>query len=109
VALSHTGLALGAECAMTFTLTRHGEPVTDLEPFLGAMGHLVMISEDHVAYVHSHPLPENATTGPRVQFNMTFSRTGLYKTWGQFQHHGRVITAPFVVEVSIDGHSHRSG
>jgi hypothetical protein len=104
VTLTHTGLALGAECAMTFTLTRRGRPVTDLEPFLGAPGHLVLIRDDGGAYVHSHPLPENATTGPRVQFNMVFSRPGLYKAWGQFQRRGRVITVPFVIEVTPDGH-----
>jgi len=104
VTMTHTGLALGAECAITFTLTRNGKPVTDLEPFLGASGHLVVIRDDGGDYVHSHPLPENTTTGPRVQFNLYFSHTGLYKAWGQFQRRGRVITVPFVIEVTPDGH-----
>lgn len=99
VALSHTPLIPGRECAMTFTLTRGGRPVTDLEPFLGAMGHLVMISEDRAAYVHSHPLETSATIGPRVEFKTRFERTGIYKAWGQFQRRGRVLTVPFVVEV----------
>ena len=106
--LTHTALALDAESALTFRLTRSGKPVTDLEPFLGAMGHLVVISADRATYVHSHPLPANATTGPTVQFNTTFPRTGVYKAWGQFQRHGRVVTVPFVFEVTIDGHSHPS-
>ena len=102
VTLSHTPLVPDAECSMTFTLTRGGKPVTDLEPFLGAMGHLVMISEDRAAYVHSHPLERNATTGPSVRFQVAFTRTGTYKAWGQFQRKGRVLTVPFVVVVSAD-------
>ena len=106
VTLAHTALALDAECALTFTLMRGGKPVTDLEPFLGAMGHMVVISQDRATYVHSHPLPGNATNGPSVQFNTTFPRTGIFKAWGQFQRHGRVITVPFVFEVTPDGHTH---
>jgi hypothetical protein len=100
IALSHTPLTPDAECAMTFTLTRRGKPVSDLEPFLGAMGHLVMISEDRSSYVHSHPLEQTATMGPSVRFAVRFARTGTYKAWGQFQRRGRVLTVPFVVKVA---------
>lgn len=98
VTLTHDPLVPGAECRMTFTLSRSGKPVTDLEPFLGAAGHLVMISEDRGSYVHSHPL--EASAGPTVEFRVRFDRTGTYRAWGQFQHQGRVVTVPFTVEVS---------
>jgi hypothetical protein len=39
-------------------------------------------------------------TGPRVEFRTWFPRTGLYKAWAQFQRGGRVLTVPFVVEVT---------
>lgn len=103
VMLSHTPLLPATDCTMTFTLRRGGKPVTDLEPFLGAMGHLVMISEDRASFVHSHPREQTPVMGPSVAFNMRFERTGLYKAWGQFQRRGRVITVPFVVRVSADG------
>ena len=32
-----------------------GQPVSDLQPYLGAMGHCVAISEDTTLYLHSHP------------------------------------------------------
>jgi Heavy metal binding domain len=102
VVLSHDPLIPGREVAMTFTLTRGRKPITDLEPYLGTMGHLVVISEDRAAFVHSHPR-ESSGTGPSVVFRMRFERTGLYKAWGQFQRKGRVITVPFVVRVSADG------
>lgn len=102
VTLTHGPLAPGRECTITFTLARGGKPVTDLEPFLGAMGHLILISEDRASFVHSHPLDQSAT-GPGVEFKTSFQRTGVYKAWGQFQRRGRVITVPFVVQVSDDG------
>ena len=38
------------------TVTRDGEPVTDLQPYLGAFGHLVAIRDGDLAYLHVHPL-----------------------------------------------------
>ena len=90
---------------LTFRATRDGKPVTDLEPFLGAMGHLIVVSEDRKRFVHSHPIepPNGAPTrrgGPEVVFGALFPVPGLYKAWGQFQHQGKVLTVPFVVEVA---------
>ena len=76
-----------------------GKPVSDLQPYLGAMGHLVIISEDSREYVHAHPLSE-AKTAPdgAVEFAAHFPKSGLYKAWGQFQRGGSVFTVPFVLE-----------
>jgi hypothetical protein len=100
VTISHSPLVPGETCAMTFSLRRHGRPVTDLEPFLGAGGHLVLISQDRASYRHSHPL--ETRPGPSVTFQVRFERTGIYKGWAQFQRHGRVLTVPFVVGVALD-------
>ena len=107
ISLSHTPLTVGADCTMTFTVARRGKPVTDLEPFLGTAGHLIMISQDHAAYVHSHPVSPDS--GPRIEFQTRFGRSGLYKAWGQFQHRGRVLTVPFVVEVMAEAPSTSGG
>ncbi|MEJ7595471.1 MAG: hypothetical protein WKF77_28480 [Planctomycetaceae bacterium] len=76
-----------------------GKAVTDLEPYLGAMGHLVIISADGRDYVHAHPLSE-AQTAPdgAIEFAAHFPKPGIYKAWGQFQRGGSVFTAPFVLE-----------
>ena len=73
-----------------------GKTVTDLDPYLGAMGHLVIISADGRDYVHAHPLSE-AKTAPdgAVAFAAHFSKPGIYRMWGQFQHQGTVFTVPF--------------
>jgi hypothetical protein len=103
VTLSHTPLTPDTECTLSFTITRHGKPVMDLEPFLGAAGHLIVISQDLGVFVHSHPLA--MSSGPVLEFKARFTRTGLYKAWGQFRHHGQVLTVPFVVEVAEESPS----
>lgn len=87
------------EAILTFTLTdRAGKPLTDLQPYLGAMGHLVILSADGKEYVHSHPA-EGKTTNHIVAFEAHFAKPGLYKGWGQFLRQGKVRIVPFIMEV----------
>jgi hypothetical protein len=75
--------------------------VSDLQPYLGAMGHLVIISADGADYVHAHPLSESRSAPEGVvEFAAHFPKPGLYKAWGQFQRHDTVFTVPFVLQHS---------
>jgi YHS domain-containing protein len=95
-----------------------GRPVRDLQPFIGAMGHLLAISQDGKEVVHTHVLqsashpamggqkepfrvtPAMVTpTGPALSFKLTVSQGGIYKTWAQFQRRNRVYTVPFTFYV----------
>jgi len=93
------------EAQLAFRLERDGQPVTDLSPYIGAMGHCVIISEDTQSYLHSHPeqfsaAPSpNARGGPEVDFHTMFPRPGRYKVWGQFKRGDKIIVADFVVNV----------
>ncbi len=79
-----------------------GQVVSDLQPYLGAMGHLVIISADGAEYVHAHPLSESQTAPEGVvEFAAHFPKPGLYKAWGQFQRHDAVFTVPFVLQHAI--------
>lgn len=73
-------------------------PITDLEPYLGAIGHVVILTEDGERYIHVHA-DEGQGSGPEAVFETEFPRSGIYKIWGQFQRKGEVFTVPFVVEV----------
>ncbi|MFO0895011.1 MAG: heavy metal-binding domain-containing protein [Phycisphaerales bacterium] len=97
----------GGATHMAYTIMRDGKPVTDLAPYLGAMGHLVIIKEDLKEFVHSHPHEggEHAHDasrkgGPKVDFEAHFKTPGIYKGWAQFQHGGKVITVPFTFGVA---------
>lgn len=88
------------ETTLTFTISRKGLPVTDLEPFLGAGGHCVILSEDGRSYLHSHPLEMGGDRfGPSITFHTLFPRPGAYKVWAQFQHQGKPLTFDFVIKV----------
>jgi predicted small lipoprotein YifL len=79
-----------------------GKPVSDLQPYLGAMGHLVIISADGSEYVHAHPLSEaGAAPDGVVEFAAHFPDPGIYKAWGQFQRNGTVFTVPYVLKHEV--------
>jgi hypothetical protein len=80
-----------------------GNPIIDLEPLMGAGGHSVIISSDIQEFLHVHPTDEvepNWKGGPNISFRTSFPKPGLYKTWGQFQHKGKIIMADFVLKVT---------
>ena len=78
-----------------------GEPVTDLEPYLGAWGHMLLASSDLADVVHSHPLLEETTErGPTITFQTMFAREGWYRVWAQVQRRGRLLTFGFTVRVA---------
>jgi len=84
-----------------------GEPVKDLQPYLGAWGHTLIISEDARSYVHSHPqvtIPDDADRSRIVgsaeqAFDVFFPQPGIYRVWSQFQRRGKVITVSFTIKV----------
>jgi hypothetical protein len=63
----------------------------NLEPYLGALGHLILIHEDAVTFVHSHPDDHPAAPGTLV-FQARFPKPGVYHAWVQFQRAGKVFT-----------------
>jgi hypothetical protein len=93
----------GASTKLTMHVSRNGKPVTDLEPYLAAYGHLVMLREGDMAYIHVHPdgMPGDGKTapGPTIEFYATAPSYGPYRLFLQFQHQGKVVTAEFTVNV----------
>ncbi|MGH9203725.1 MAG: hypothetical protein ACRD2A_21065, partial [Vicinamibacterales bacterium] len=86
-----------------------GAPVTDVEPYLGAFGHTLVMSADTLHYVHAHPvelLPEAASSGvpakggPVLTFKAMVPKPGRYRLWTQIKRKGTVSTVQFTVEVA---------
>jgi hypothetical protein len=73
------------------------EPGEGIEPYLGAWGHLLAVSDDLIDGIHQHPIYANG--GPEIQFNVFFPREARYKIWVQFQRLGVVNTASFTIPV----------
>lgn len=74
-------------------------PLSELQPYMGAMGHLVVLSSNGKEYVHAHPADEKQTTGSVVAFEAHFMKPGLYKGWAQFSWRNETRVIPFVMNV----------
>jgi len=100
----HGDLKPGADAKLTLSVERDGEPVTDLEPYLGAYGHLVALRSGDLAYLHVHPDggPEDGSTepGPDVVFYAAVPSAGTYHLYLDFKHQGEVRTAAFTVNTT---------
>ena len=97
-------LVAGTESELTLTVSREGQPVTDLEPYLGALGHLVAIREGDLAYLHVHPLDETeGAGGPQVRFAVEVPTAGRYALFFDFSHGGVVRTASVLATANAGG------
>jgi hypothetical protein len=94
-------LTPGTDARLRLSVSRDGKPVTDLQPYLGAYGHLVALREGDLAYLHVHPDGEpgdgKTDPGPEVVFYAAVPSTGTYHLYLDFQHQGVVRTAEFTV------------
>lgn len=75
-----------------FKVSRNGREVTDLQPYLGARGHLVALREGDLAYLHVHP-EEGPEPGAGISFGTEIPSDGRYRLYLQFRHGGAVHTA----------------
>jgi hypothetical protein len=109
-------LTAGASADLTLSVSRDGQPVTDLEPYLGAAGHLVALRDGDLAYLHVHPTDERS-----LSFAAEVPSAGVYRLYLDFKHDGKVRTAEFTAATSgivvpqpaqsapahdADGHTH---
>lgn len=88
-------LKAGADAKLTVDITLDGKPVTDLQPYLGAYGHLVALRSGDLAYLHVH-----AEGGRKPVFHAAVPSGGTYHLYLDFKHNGVVRTAAFIVDAS---------
>ncbi|OKJ16900.1 hypothetical protein [Kitasatospora sp. CB01950] len=94
-------LAAGKAGRLAFAVSKDGRPVDDLDPYLAAYGHLVVLRAGDLGYLHVHPdgEPGDGVTepGPEVDFTATAPSAGDYRLFLDFQHAGTVHTAAFTL------------
>ncbi|MDA3644070.1 hypothetical protein LZ318_32350 [Saccharopolyspora indica] len=97
-------LVAGTSSPVTLSVTEDGSPVTDLQPYLGAYGHLVALRTSDLGYLHVHPTgtPGDGRTpaGPDIAFEAEVPSAGTYRLFLDFQHEGQVRTAEFTVDAT---------
>ncbi|MFI0410362.1 hypothetical protein [Actinomadura sp. 3N508] len=95
------GLTPGKSTELTLSVSKDGKPVTDLEPYLEAYGHLVALRQGDLAYLHVHPDGEpgdgETKPGPGITFFAEAPSSGAYRLYLDFKHAGKVRTAEFTV------------
>ena len=107
----------GREATLIYYFEKDSEPLTDMEPYLGAPMHMAIVKEDLTNFIHTHamlseemPMMEHSTMdmenmgvpahfGPRLMAKAIFPEKGLYQIFGEFKHNGKVIVTSFMVEV----------
>ena len=103
--VSVTGqLHAGESSDLVLSVNRDGSPVTSLEPYLGAFGHLVALRDGDLAYLHVHPEGDSPkqgdTAGPDVAFAATAPTAGTYLLFFDFQVDGQVHTAALTLDAA---------
>ncbi|RYX85086.1 YHS domain-containing protein [bacterium] len=104
---SSTPLMVGKSSLLTYSITRGGKTVTDMQPYLGAMGHMMAINANGRDVVHTHTVGAGGAVtnamatekGPRFTFDLMPTAPGMTKIWAQFQRGGKVITVPFTFPI----------
>jgi len=97
-------LVAGKESKLTLTVSKAGRPVTDLQPYLAAYGHLVVLRKGDLAYLHVHPggVPGDGRTaaGPAITFFAKAPTSGDYRLFLDFRHQDVVRTAQFTARAT---------
>lgn len=121
VSLTSSEPVAGEPSELAFGVSRGGEPVDDLQPYLGALGHLVALRDGDLAFLHVHPEEdhggeeppeghEQASTdeaedaheepsGDEIRFAAEFPTAGRYRLFLQFRHEGQIRTVDYTMEV----------
>ncbi|MEU7848970.1 copper resistance protein CopC [Micromonospora parva] len=98
-AVSMTGTpTVGVTAPIHFQINRADTAApAQLERYLGAYGHLVVVREGDLGYVHVHP--EQELVDGTVKFWLTTPSSGRYRAFFDFQVDGKVHTAEYTIDV----------
>lgn len=107
------------EVTFAIDIAKDGKPVTNLEQYLGALGHSVILKEGTLDFIHTHALEATGNTmteghamqgsgqdsgvsemGPKINFSTSFPESGIYRIFTQFQHQGEIQTVNYTVTVN---------
>jgi hypothetical protein len=96
--VARTGeLTTGADSGSGVLVTDDGQPVTDLQPAHGEMGHSVAIRPADLSYLHLHSTTQG--TGPQLDFLGSVPDAGSYRMFVEFYRAGQPHLAEFTVQV----------
>jgi hypothetical protein len=103
-------LVAGGTSEVFVAIDRDRLPVTDIEPYSGGLGHLVVLRQSDQAYLRTAPLLPDAVpaaapahrNGPGIAFTVEVPGAGEHRLFLEFKHRGAVHTAEFTVRTGSD-------
>ena len=95
----HMMAGMGGE--LSVKVTKNGQPVTDLQPYLDTYAHLTAFHEGDLAFAHLHPKGEvnGDRGGPELSFEAMLPRSGSWRLFLQFQTAGTLHTAAVTMTI----------
>jgi hypothetical protein len=83
---------------LKFTVEKAGKKIQekDIQPYLGASAHIVMIAKETKDFLHIHPISDKIFP---IYAETQVKKAGMYRMWVQFKIDGIVRTADFTVNV----------
>ncbi len=112
-------LQANKSATITAHVTKNGQPVTDMQEYLGALAHGILLKQDTLDFAHLHDMGQMGSgsmqgmsmqnmntgnakitnTGPNITFTYSFPSSGVYKLFTQFEEQGNVITTDYTMQV----------
>ncbi|CAM3414415.1 hypothetical protein ELOC111193_03720 [Elizabethkingia occulta] len=85
--------------SLQFSVEKNGTRLLekDMQPYLGATAHIVMINKADKDFLHIHPMSDQRFP---IYAETYIEKAGLYRMWVQFKIDEKVHTADFTVVVS---------
>jgi hypothetical protein len=100
---------------MTIRIRAANGKAPHLQPYYGALAHAIFFREGTLAYFHTHicapgapgcaslvggpALKGSGTAGGRLHVGVLLPQAGRWRLFLQFEVHGRILTAPFTLQV----------
>lgn len=97
VSLSRQSLRAGQMAMVDMTFSRTDGTSPQITPYLGALAHVVAVSDDADSLVHVHPM--NGGSPNKGMLHVTFPFKGHYRLWIQFIDGGNLKLVPLAVKV----------
>ena len=84
---------------LKFAIEKKGKKfqVADMQDYLGATAHIVMISQIDKDFLHIHPMSDKQYP---IYAQTNINKPGIYRMWVQFKIDGKLQTADFTVNVA---------
>ena len=97
-------LTTGGDSSTGVIVSDNGQPVTDLQPAHGEMGHSVAIRPADLGYLHLHSTTQGSAGqivgGPQLDFVGSVPDKGSYRIFVEFYHADKPYLAEFTVQVT---------